>query len=188
MIQKVTVPVGSKGPWTIERFSLTEDESKFSSIRFGARCIPAGEYTRLMRGDAIVMSDTPAEMRDHSSFVRRAIDHVLINGLGIGMVLGAVLSKPEVKRVTVVEIDQDVIDLVAGHYACDRLEVVHCSAFDYRPPKGVHYGACWHDIWDDMCGDNLAEMTKLKRKYGRRTNWQGCWGEYETRRRMKAYR
>jgi len=42
------------------------------------------------------------------------------------MVLKAVLAKPEVERVTVVEIDADVIGLVSPYYACGRLEVVGC--------------------------------------------------------------
>jgi spermidine synthase len=133
------------------------------------------------------MSDTNAEMRDHMQFVCQASGRVLINGLGLGMVLGAVLAKDSVTHVTVVELSQDVIDLVAAHYACDRLEVVCCSAFDYKPPKGLRYNAVWHDIWDDLCGDNLPEMTKLKRKYGSKTDWQGCWAEGQVRRHMKAY-
>ena len=26
-------------------------------------------------------------------------------------------------------------------------------------------------------GANLAEMTRLKRRFARRADWQGCWGE-----------
>jgi hypothetical protein len=48
--------------------------------------------------------------------------------------------------------------------------------------KGERYGMVWHDIWDSFCGDNLPEMTRLKRKYGRRADWQGCWGEWQCRR------
>lgn len=189
LLQQVTIPVGERGKWRISRFVIDDEKAKMSTLRAilsGRGAIPPGVYTQLTcAGRGIVMSDTPDEMRDHSWAVRMADGHVLINGLGIGMVLAAVLRKPEVERVTVVEIDKDVIDLVGPHYACDRLEIVNVSAFDYQPPKGIRYGAVWHDIWDTLCGDNLPEMTRLKRKYGRRTDWQGCWGEGYIRSRCR---
>jgi hypothetical protein len=174
LIDKVDVPEGKKGNWTVERFTL--DRSPIYDALKG-RSIAPGTYTRLMRGGSVVMSDTPAEQRDHIGFAIKARGHVLINGLGIGMCLGAALKKPEVTKATVVEIDPDVIELVGPHYMKDpRVEIINASAFDYEPPKGVRYGAVWHDIWDDICTDNLPEMHKLHRKYGRRADWQGSWG------------
>lgn len=185
MLDRVTVPEGSQGRWVIQRFTVSSEQAKFDALRGmfrGGRYTPEGTYTRLMRGATTVMSDTPDEMRDHYFPVRHAKGHVLINGLGLGMVLGAVLKKPDVERVTVVEVDPDVIALVAPHYACDRLEVIQADAYVYQPPKGVRYGAVWHDIWDNICADSLPQMTTLKRKYGRRADWQGCWGEWQCRR------
>lgn len=182
ILEKVTIPEAVKGPWRIERFKV--DAPDFHSMLRG-RDVPIGEeFTRLMRGDTVVMSDTPAEMRDHWAAVRMAKGSCLINGLGIGMVLKAVLKKPEVTDVTVVELSQDVLDMVAPHYADERVTFVCASAFDYTPPKGKRYGMVWHDIWDYICGDNLPEMHKLHRKYGRRADWQGSWcrGECERHR------
>lgn len=184
LIPKVTVPEGQIGPWAVKRFEVDQESAAASQLRAmfkGRGAVPAGTYTKLTRNGSIVMSDTPDEMRDHYDAVRKARGRVLINGLGLGMVLAAVLAKPEVERVTVVEIDADVIALVGEHYACARVEIVNASAFDYQPPKGVRYGAVWHDIWGDICSDNLPDMTTLKRKYGRRADWQGCWCEWECR-------
>ena len=174
-MEKVTVPEGSNGPWVIERFTV--DHVDFSSLRRG-REAPVGQtFTRLKCGRTLVMSDTPAEMRDHMKPAWKAKGSCLINGLGIGMVLQAVLAKPEVTDVTVVEISQELIDLVAPHYADPRLTVVCADAFEFVPPKGKRYQMVWHDIWDDICTDNLPEMAKLHRKYGRRTDWQGSWSK-----------
>jgi hypothetical protein len=132
----------------------------------------------LMRGSVLVMSDTPAEIRDHLSFIRKAAGHVLINGLGLGIVAEACLRKDEVTKVTVVELSEDVIALVGPTLQArwgDRLEIVNVSAFDYKPPKEVRYGTVWHDIWDYICSDNIEGMKKLHRKYGRRADWQGSW-------------
>jgi len=187
IIERVCLPEGQRGKWTVKRFTVSKEEAKFTALRAamkGRGYVPAGTYTQLhCQGRGIVMSDTPDEQRDHYIAVRYARGHVLINGLGIGMVLAAVLKKSEVTKVTVVELDPDVVALVGPSYTDSRVQIVTASAYDYQPPKGERYGAVWHDIWDDICAGNLPEMTKLKRKYGRRTDWQGCWCEFECKRR-----
>jgi hypothetical protein len=135
-----------------------------------------------MRHGTVVMSDTPAEKQDHYGFVHAAKGHCLINGLGIGMCLKAVLLKESVTAVTVVEKSADVIALVAPYYTDPRVEIVHSCAFEYEPPKGVRYGAVWHDIWDNICSDNIEQMKRLHRKYGRRAGWQGSWCRWECER------
>lgn len=191
MIPNVTIPTGTAGPWTIDKFTIT-DEPSIANLRLmrDGRGIKPGEYTRLTHAKrGVVMSDTTAEKRDHYAFVRAARGHVLINGLGIGMCLNACLRKPTVTAVTVVEVDADIIGLVGPHYADPRVAIVHASAFDYKPPAGVRYGAVWHDIWDSICEDNLPEMHRLHRKYGRIADWQGSWGrdtiEYNRSRRQR---
>jgi hypothetical protein len=187
LIDPVAIPEGQRGPWTIRKIYVSEEDARGTAMRAalkGRGYAPPGSYTQLhheRRG--IVMSDTPDEKRDHLSAVLNAKGHVLINGLGIGMVLSAVLKRPAVDRVTVIEIDPDVAALVGPAYTDARVQVIVANAFNYRLPKGIRYGAVWHDIWDHICGDNLAEMTRLKRKYGRTADWQGCWCEWECRRR-----
>lgn len=177
-IQQVTVPEGKSGKWAIKRFEVTDHDVGTLRLALQGRAIAIGTYTKLTcEGRGIVMSDTPAEMRDHYEFVRNAKGHVLINGLGLGMCLDAALRKPEVTFVTVVESELDVIKLVAPHYYSERVQIIHSCAFSYKPPKGIRYGAVWHDIWDTICSDNLEEMTKLHRKYGRLADWQGSWGK-----------
>lgn len=189
MIPKVTVPEGQRGPWKITRFTIDEKTANDSLMRSvfgrGRGALVTGEYTRLTCNGAVIMSDTPHEMRDHEPIVRRARGHVLINGLGLGMVLGAVMRKPDVETVTVVELDPDVIALVAPHYTAPNVTVVEGDALTWKPPRGARYEAVWHDIWSSICTDNLDSMTTLKRRYGRRSNWQGCWAEYYTKRLVK---
>ncbi len=82
------------------------------------------------------------------------------------MVLAAVLKKSDVTDVTVVEIDQDVIDLVGSAYAGDRrLAIVNADAFTYQPPKDQQYGMVWHDIWDGIRTANLEQMGATEEEY-----------------------
>ena len=175
-LQKVAVPEGRRGPWSVERFAL-QDMPPTSA--FGRGEAAAGTYTKLVHATrGIVMSDTPDEMRDHQEAVARARGSCLINGLGLGMLLAAVLKKPDVTDVTVVEVDADVIALVGPSYAADpRLTIVQADALAYQPPPGRRYAMVWHDIWDRISASNLASMAVLLRKYEPIADWQGCWAE-----------
>lgn len=184
------LPDGKAGPWTIDHFTIP-DKPDIASIRYAlqGRPVRPGTYTRLSHEDwGLVMTDTPAEQNDHRAFVAAAKGHVLINGLGIGMCIGAVLQKPEVTKVTVIEISQDLIDLVGPHYTKDpRVEIICFDAFEYLPPKGQRYGAVWSDIWPEISVDNLPEMARLNRKYGPRSDWNGCWCQYECGREKRRW-
>ena len=175
---KVDLPDRSQGAWKIDHFTVTGREFQ----GFTNRTVPPGTYTRLTRNGTLVMSDTPDEMRDHLPIVTHAAyGSVLINGLGIGMVLQNILLRKEITDVTVIEIDQDLIDLVGprlgwpNSVSDHRVSIVCADALTYKPPKGKRYNAVWHDIWDSICTDNLDQMKYLHRKYGRRSDWQGSW-------------
>jgi len=177
-MKTVTLPNMTKGEWKIEKFKA--DRMDFSALIHGREAAKIGkEYTRLMRSRQLVMSDTPQEQRDHWSAEYQATGSCLLNGLGIGMVLKNILLKPDVADVTIVEISQDLIDLVAPFYVDPRVTIICADAFTYQPPKGKRYQMVWHDIWDTICSDNLPEMAKLHRKYGRKTDWQGSWCKSE---------
>lgn len=183
---EVPIPPSEKGIWKIEEMTLTEKDVSLHNIRqafkpsMGNRCITPGTYKRLLRqggifGFTTIMSTTPAEVNDLWGVYDHAKGDVLINGLGLGVVVFLLLKKEEVTSITVIEIDQDVIDLVEPYIKDPRVTVIHADAFTWKPPKGKRYNAVWHDIWDYICGDNLPEMHKLHRRYGKRTDWQGSW-------------
>jgi hypothetical protein len=179
---RVVIPEGANGDWKVEYFTVTEKDEKFDKLRaiatMSGRYAPAGTYMRLMRNRTLVMSNTPDEVRDHAYAFYKATGRVLVNGLGLGIYVQDILEKPEVKHVTVVEIAPEVLTLVGRHLKKtygDRLELVLADALTWKPPVGQRYNTVWHDIWDDICTDNLEEMKTLHRKYGRRCDWQGSW-------------
>lgn len=176
MIPNVTIPVCEKGQFKIERKHV---KPTFNFSKDG-RSVPEGEYTFLYRGKTLVMSDTPDEKRDHSWAVYQAKGECLIAGLGIGMVLNAMAMKEEVTHIDVVELEQDVIDMVAPYYEqlYPNKITFHCaSIFDWKPNKDKRYDCAWFDIWDDLCTDNLEQMATLHRKFGKKATWKGSWGK-----------
>jgi len=125
-------------------------------------------YWRLLVNGSIMMSNAEYEERTCAEAVFNATGDVLIAGLGLGMVLPPILAKPEVKSVTVVEINPDVIALVADAYKHPKLTVVQGDIFTWTPAKGQQFDFIWFDIWADICGDNLPEMARLSRRFARR--------------------
>jgi len=178
------IPEGVIGDWRVEHFVVTEKdvERQRNNLHYSftnrGRYVPAGTYTRLKFRNTIVMSDTPDEIRDCMDAIKRARGNCLVNGLGLGVVVEAMLMKPEVQHVTVIEIAPAVLQLVGTHLKKRfgrRLTLIQADALTWQPPKGAKYEVVWHDIWNNICSDNLPAMHKLHRKYGRRAVWQGSW-------------
>jgi hypothetical protein len=189
---QVDVPEGESGLWCVSRFEVTAEAAKWENLRamigHTSRPIQPGWYTRLTcQGRGVVMSDTPIEISDHrpalNKLERESTRRVLIHGLGLGMVLRWALRQPHIEHVDVVELERDVIELVYPHYANDdRLTLHHGDALDYRFPPGTRWDVAWHDIWDDITSENLPQVARLKRRYGRRAEWQEAWCEHDMRR------
>ncbi len=177
---KVNVPEGKSGDWKVEKFTVTENDIGRIHYALHGRPVPPGIYTRLKReGDwDPMMSDTPAEIEDHLDFIYRAKGQCLINGLGLGVVLKALLDTPQVTHIDVVEIEQDVINLVWPTYKDgDKITLYHADAFAIQWPKGKTWDCAWHDIWASLCTDNLPEVAKLKHKYAHKVKYQSAWVE-----------
>jgi len=183
---EVNVPDGVSGKWSVSTFTVEKEElsQMLSMMKYG-RGVPAATYKRLMRGGATIMSNTPDEISDFLGFLYKAKGSILINGLGLGVTLKALAEKPEVTDITVIENSEDVIKLVAPYYTDPKITIIQADAFTWNPPKGKIYDCVWHDIWDNICADNLPEMTKLHRKYARRSKYQESWCKYRCLRQKR---
>jgi len=191
----VEIPEGRQGQWAVRRFTVTPEQAAIDQLRNSIRgtshrSVAPDTYTAIEHQGEIVMSDTPAEIKDHLSFFENMRGDILIFGLGIGMAAKAALEDPEVKSVRVVEIDPDVIALTAPTLLAkygDKLTVVQADAFTYHKKCRDKFDAVWHDIWPTICADNLPEMAKLKRSWARRAGWQGFWARIECLRSQRRY-
>lgn len=193
-LRPVTTPEGERNGWKVERFEIRRDDFGMflHNLKQPGRAVVPGRYTRLVRGMTTWMSDTPAELRDHMEPVIQATGKCLITGLGLGVVAEALLRKPSVELIRIVEIDPDVCALVGPHLkklGGDRIVIVTADALTYKPQKNERYDMIWHDIWHDICEDNLEQMTLLSRRWSRRATWQGFWNRElcrEQRRQTRA--
>ena len=190
------IPEGKIGDWEVERFEVTKSGAEFHNLRcaikgqYGQEVEP-GMHTRLVNDGITVMSDTPAEIGENSRVVTVAKGKILINGLGLGWVVKALMLIKEVEHVTVIERSSEVI-LLVGRYLLKRypkrLTIIQADALEWKSPKGHIYDCVWHDIWNTICVDNYESMKKLHRKYGRKCRWQGSWQEAWVREKVREDR
>jgi hypothetical protein len=180
---RVLVPSGELDGVKVTNFDIPVNsiENLRLALRGGRHTIP-GRYVQLTVDGKLWMSDTDAEYSDHYPAIARMrrpeVRRVLITGLGLGLVLQAALDQPHIEHIDVIDINQRVINLVGAHYAPDpRVTLIHADAYEHVWPRGTpKWDVVWHDIWPDLCLDNLPQMDALKARYRNRTRWQGFWG------------
>ena len=180
----VVVPDGVSGDWAVETFEVTPEGAALHNLHEsinphrGVRHIVPGKYKKLTHNGGIIMSNTPAEIGDLIPFLRVAKGHVLVTGLGLGVMVAGLSAKKEVKQITVIEKSPDVIKLSAKYYRKrDRVRVIRADAFTWKVPEGSRFNFAWHDIWDGISRENLGEMYRLKLKYQPFCSRQACWCE-----------
>lgn len=172
--------------WKLKKFEITRKNCR--AILDG---ILPGTYIRLIHDGECVMSDTRMEKRTNLKFCSKAHGDIILGGLGIGMVIMAIQDKPEVHSITVIEKNQEVIDLVASQLELnDKVKIVHADVFDWNPEKGVKYDMSYMDIWNYVNETVYRkEMQPLKRKYARFLRsknenpyrFNECWAEYQAK-------
>jgi hypothetical protein len=180
------LPAGTRGDWSLIKVRLPERVAdRVVDARPNAFRFRSGEYTELRHAGVTFMTD----LYDEWWTQRRAIERarcvggkVLITGLGLGMVVEAMLSTPAlatVRSVTVLEQSADVIGLVAPHLQrqfADRVEIVHADAFAWQPSVPVRFDTVWHDIWPDPDAAHVdADIALLRRQHQPWSDWQGFW-------------
>ena len=138
-----------------------------------------GKYTRLIGNGRIWMSNTNMEISTNRKFAENAKGDVLVFGLGLG-VLFDLVNWDVIDSFTIVELNQEVIDLIAPYITNPKIKVIVGNAFDYY--TDVKYNAVYFDIWPNICLDNWEEMVKFKEKgkeWLKEDGWVGCWLDTE---------
>lgn len=180
---------GETAHFKLEYFEVTEHDVKFVQLRdiLHGRSeydgFKTGLYIRLCKKDGeqwnkgVIMSDTWMEKQTNVTAYKKARGDVLIAGLGLGMVLLAIQKKPEVSSVTVVELEQEIIDLVKHQLPLNsKVTIIQGDIFQFKTDQ--KFDTIYFDIWDTLCADNWEEMKKLHRKFRSRlkaNGWMSSW-------------
>lgn len=153
---------GRVGVAAVEHFKVTSHDANMAAFR--RINIDPGKYAKLTVDGDLMMSDTRDERITNYRILSDAHGHVLIAGLGLGMILHPILKKPEVRSVLVVEKYQDVIDLISPSLDPAKLTIECGDIFTWKPTKGRKFNVIYNDIWPDITTENLPEIAKLHQR------------------------
>lgn len=143
-------------------------------VRFGADIT----IRQLLHKNKLWMSDSPSETSAMRDLVKMAIPgHVLVAGLGMGLVATMLTEEKGVDQVTVVEIAPEVVKMISP-YLPDRVKVTTADFREWLKTADTSiYSSVILDIWGDISTDDLSDMVNLWDQTGLRCG--GIWG-FET--------
>lgn len=123
----------------------------------------------LKEGDTVWMSPAISEINSMKTGIKKGHGKCLTMGLGIGVLPYLWLLKDEVKSVTVIEFNKDVIYLfdnyIRPQFKLDKkLKIIHGDAFDYYNEEFLNqFDYVYIDFWESTA-DGLKYYTKLMEK------------------------
>ena len=134
-------------------------------------------YLALLKNNEIWMSLNPNEIKTMEPYIERAQGHVLVLGLGMGYVAYMMANKKEVKSVTVIEKDSNVINIFnnllwPSFSSKEKIKIINDDALSYLKRKQKDFNYIFADIWHSP-DDGLPLFLKIK-KINRHID---CWLE-----------
>ncbi|MBQ2756903.1 MAG: hypothetical protein IJF31_00300 [Clostridia bacterium] len=181
--QNIKIPTVTHGKWELKTevirpfeafvcndFVVTEDRRMLPQIGFFEEEYP---FPAVLENGCEWMTLQPNEMVTTTPAVKAAHGRVVTFGLGLGYFAYHAAEKPEVERVTVVDISEDVIDLFKTHILPqfphkEKINLVKEDAFTFADTRLE--GECdfvFADIWHDA-GDGkelYLRMKECEKKY-----------------------
>ena len=123
-------------------------------------------YLSLSYQDEVWMNITPNEINTMKPHIDAAEGNVLVLGLGLGYYPFMASLKDEVKNITIVEMDENIINIF-NKYIFDffpnkeKIHIVKDDAFTFLQKNSKHYDTIFADLWHNPV-DGLPLFIKLK--------------------------
>ena len=113
------------------------------------------KYIALSSNDDIWMLITPHEINTMKDAVNKAYGNVITFGLGLGYFAYMCSIKDNVKSVTIIEKDKNIIELFNKHilpqFKCkDKITIIESDAIEYLKRKSFDYDYAFVDLWRDI--------------------------------------
>ncbi len=127
------------------------------------------------------MSLIPHEINTMSFSINEAKGDVLVYGLGLGYYAYMVSNKPDVTHVTIVEIDNRIIELFKENILPqfpnrDKITIVEADAFKFVANNTTHYDYAFIDLYHDA-EDGLELYVKMKKAENKLVDKYSYWIE-----------
>lgn len=113
------------------------------------------KYIALSSNDDIWMLITPHEINTMKDAVNKAYGNVITFGLGLGYFAYMCSIKDNVKSVTIIEKDKNIIELFNKHILPqfkhkDKIIIIESDAIEYLKRKSFDYDYAFVDLWRDI--------------------------------------
>ena len=146
-----------------DEISIGENYQEYSAIGFFNKPF---SYLALTEGNNIWMSLNPNEITTMKPFIDKGHGHVLVLGLGMGYVPFMLANKKEVKSITIVEKDQEIINLFnkliyPKFINKEKIKIVKGDAIEYVLHND-RFDYIFADLWHSP-EDGLPLFIRLKR-------------------------
>lgn len=168
--------LATSGDWELRQAEMVLAKGYWSPAALVSR------VTALIRRGDTWMSITPMEIESQEIGVRLAEGHVIVFGMGMGWATAASAAMPEVRAVTVVERDPDVLALhrelnIFAQLPAEaraKLRIVQGDAYQWRPDSPVD--VLMADIWLPLVSDGrVEEVRRMQDNVGARGVY--FWGQ-----------
>ncbi len=177
-IRKLTIPIGK----TLQHYT---SELGMCRCRFKTP-FPTVQLHQIVQDgrvldvqDGVWMSDTPMEFETTKNAVNNSKGDVLECGIGIGMFVHYASKRDEVKSITIVEQEKDVVDLVYPVVKNKKTNTIIGDAIEFLKNTDKKFDFIHIDIWASVTTPYLEidKVLKIARKKLKPKGIVSCWLE-----------
>ena len=172
----IRFPQAVQGRWEMTRMAYEPYEL---FVRDDLLCLPDGReiprlgyfdrrfaYPAVLEGGREWMTVTPNEVATMAPALAQVRGRVAVMGLGLGYFAFMASEKDDVRAVTVIERDADVIALFERHLLPqfahrEKVRLVHADAFDFAQAGLVGFDCAFVDLWHDV-SDGAPMYLRMK--------------------------
>lgn len=172
----VDLPEMQVGDWTVAHLSVPAGKPIPTFDRGLVRFSEDVVIRQLRHKGKLWMSDSPSEREDMAEMAQAANGpHVLVAGLGMGLVAAMLADRPDIERVTVVEIASEVIEIIRPHLSSRKIEVVRADFRQWIKEANTDcYSFVILDIWGHISLEDIRDMVGLWA--ATKIRWGKIWG------------
>ena len=125
------------------------------------------KYLALLKNKEIWMSLNPNEIKTMAPYIDKATGNVLVLGLGMGYVAFMMAMKKDVKSVTIIEKDQQVIDIFnnliwPNFKNKEKIKIIKDDGVNFLRNNKSKYNYIFADLWHSP-EDGLSLFIKIKK-------------------------